>query len=136
MKIKPKLIILAFIVLFLFFFSNDFGLIDVEKTSIVTAIALDLDEDGKYVVTAQIAVPEATDTNTENQKATLSSKGNTIGGAIKQLGDDSGWFPKLGFCNRIILGNTLKDTNVIKVIDYLNVIINKNNNFHNINNFT
>lgn len=118
MKSKSKLIIFAFLSLFLFFFSNDFGLIDVEKTSIVTAIALDMDENGQYVVTAQIAVPEATDTNTENQKATLSGKGSTIGGAIKQLGDDSGWFPKLGFCNMIIIGKSLEKTNVIKVLDY------------------
>ncbi len=115
---KPKIIIIAFLVLFTFFFSNDFGLIDIEKTSIVTAIALDMDDDGKYVVTAQIAVPEATDTNTENQKATISGKGSTVGAAIKQLANDSGWFPKLGFCNLIIIGKSLKNTNVIKVLDY------------------
>ncbi len=118
MKFKPKIIMLIFLALFTFFFSNDFGLIDVEKTSIITALALDMSENGEYVVTAQIAVPEATDTNTENQKSSLSGKGRTIGGAIKQLGDDSGWFPKLGFCNLILLGKSLKGTNVIKVLDY------------------
>lgn len=118
MKSKPKIVILCFLALFTFFFSNDFGLIDIEKTSIVTAIALDLDDQGKYIVTAQIAVPEATDTNTENQKATISGKGTTVGAAIKQLGNDSGWFPKLGFCNLIIIGKSLKNTNVIKVLDY------------------
>ncbi len=114
---KVKIIMLAILALFIFFFSNDFGLIDVEKTSIITAIAIDYEKD-EYVVTAQIAVPEATDTNTENQKAQLSGKGITVGEAIKDLGDVSGWFPKLSFCNLIILGKSLTDDNVIKALDY------------------
>lgn len=115
---KAKFIILAVFLVFTFFFSNDFGLIDVEKTSIITAIAIDKEDDGSYVATAQIAVPEATDTNTENQKAQISGKGSTIGAAIKDLGDTSGWFPKLSFCNLILVGNGFSDSNVIKVLDY------------------
>jgi hypothetical protein len=114
---KAKFIMLAVLFLFTFFFSNDFGLIDVEKTSIITAIAIDKDGD-EYVATAQIAVPEATDTNTENQKAQISGKGSTIGGAIKDFGDNSGWFPKLSFCNLILIGNGFEQENVIKVLDY------------------
>ena len=114
---KAKLILLALVGLFTFFFSNDFGLIDVEKTSIITAIAIDY-EDGEYLVSAQIAVPEATDTNSENQKALLSGKGSTIGAAIKDLGDVSGWYPKLSFCNLILIGNEFSNTNVITVLDY------------------
>ena len=34
------------------------------------------------------------------------------------MGDVSGWFPKLSFCNLIILGNGLTDDNVIKAVDY------------------
>ena len=114
---KAKFILLALVGLFTFFFSNDFGLIDVEKTSIITAIAIDKEND-EYLVTAQIAVPEATDTNAENQKSEISAKGKTIGEALKNTGDVSGWFPKLAFCNLIILGESLKDTNVISVLDY------------------
>lgn len=114
---RAKAMLISILLLFTFFFSNDFGLIDVEKTSIVTAITIDYEND-KYLVTAQVAVPEATDTNTENQKAQLSGKGNTVGEAIKDLGDVSGWFPKLAFCNLIILGNGLKDQNVVKILDY------------------
>jgi len=104
-------------VAFMFFFSNDFGLIDVEKTSIITAIAIDKVEQ-QFEVTAQIAVPEATDANTENLKAQLTGKGSTVGAALKDLGDVSGWFPKLAFCNLILLGNSLTDTNVIEALDY------------------
>ena len=40
------------------FFSNDFGLIDVEKTAIITAIGVDLAESGNFELTVQIAVPQ------------------------------------------------------------------------------
>ena len=114
---KPKIFILVIFALFLFFFSGDFGLIDVEKTSIITAVAIDRDQTD-YVVTAQIAVPEATDTNTENQKAQISGKGSTVGGALKDLSDISGWFPKLQFCNLILLGQDFESIDVIRVLDY------------------
>ncbi|MBR2498917.1 MAG: hypothetical protein IKB67_04330 [Clostridia bacterium] len=116
--LKAKIIMILVAFLFIFFFSNDFGLIDVEKTSIITAIAIDKTDDGDFEVTAQIAVPEATDANTENQKAQLSGKGSTVGAALKDLGDTSGWFPKLAFCNLILIGSSLSQTNVITAIDY------------------
>jgi len=114
---KAKALLICLSILLTLFFSNDFGLIDVEKTSIITAIAIDKEQD-EYILTAQVAVPEATDTNTENQKAQLSSKGKTIGEALKEMGDVSGWFPKLAFCNLIILGNNLANENVVNLLDY------------------
>ncbi len=114
---KAKFIMLAIFALFVFFFSNDFGLIDVEKTSIITAIAVDKEED-EFLVTAQIAVPEATDTNSENLKAQIVGRGSTVGGAIKNLGDFSGWFPKLAFCNLILIGKDLSQNQAINVLDY------------------
>ena len=114
---KAKFILLSLVLVFTFFFTNDFGLIDVEKTSIITAIAVDKEDDG-YLITAQIAVPEATDANTENRKAEISGKGKTVGEALKNTGDVSGWFPKLAFCNLILLGSDLSQTNVIRVLDY------------------
>lgn len=121
MKIKRhltlKLILFAILFITLLFFSNDFGLVDMEKSAIITAIAIDL-EGNDYKVTAQIAMPEATDTNTENQKAQLIGKGDTVGAALKNIGDESGWYPYMSFCNLIILGNSTLSQNVIKIIDY------------------
>lgn len=116
--LKNKIILLLVLGIALLFFSNDFGLIDIEKTAIITAVAIDSAEDGEYVVTTEIAVPEATDTNAENAKAVISGKGSTIGASIKNVGDISGWFPKLSFCNMIIVGSSLSRTNVIKVLDF------------------
>ncbi len=116
--LRSKIAILVVLAIALLFFSNDFGLIDIEKTAIITAIAIDLTDEGEYEVSLEVAVPEATDTNSENQKALLTGKGKTVGSAIKETGDTTGWFPKLSFCNLIILGNSLAKTNVIKVLDY------------------
>lgn len=115
--VKTKLIIAALFFVFVFFFSNDFGLIDIENTAIITAIAIDSAEDG-YEATAQIAVPEATNKNSENKKAQISGTGGTIGAAIKDIGDKSGWFPNLQFCNVLIIGEELTHSNVFKVLDY------------------
>ena len=115
---KPKLTLLAMFLIAVLFFSNDFGLIDIEKTAIVTAVAIDLAEDGEYQVTCQIAVPEASGALSENQKAQITAKGNTVGNAIKSMGSVSGWFPQTIFCNLIIVGNELSNQNVLTVLDY------------------
>ena len=117
-KITPKLLLLAMFLIATLFFSNDFGLIDIEKTAIVTAVAIDLAEDGEYQVTCQIAVPEASNALSENQKAQITAKGNTVGNAIKSLGSVSGWFPQTIFCNLIIVGGDLSSSNVLTVLDY------------------
>ncbi|MBR5388274.1 MAG: hypothetical protein IK147_02255 [Clostridia bacterium] len=118
MKLKKyKILLFLLAAVLLLFFSNDFGLIDVEKTAIITAVAVDKDGD-RYKVTAQIAVPEATDVNAENQRAQIYGTGGTVGAAIKNIGDTSGWFPQLAFCNLIILGENLADTDLVRVLDY------------------
>ncbi len=115
---KVKLMLFVFFLISILFFSNDFGLIDIERTAIITALAIDLEDNGEYTVTAQIAVPEATDQNTESKRAQISGTGGTVAGAIKKIGDLSGWYPNMNFCNIIIIGNELASTNVMKVLDY------------------
>lgn len=116
--LKQKLSLLLFFFLIIFFFTNDFGLVDIEKTAVVTAISIDYEENGEYGITAQLAVPEATDTNSEKAKAQISGRGATVGAAIKSIGDHSGWFPQLSFCNLIIISNKFKDQNIITILDY------------------
>ena len=48
----------------------------------------------------------------------VTGKGSTIASAIKNIASVTGWFPKLTFCNLIIVGNSFSDTNVITVLDY------------------
>lgn len=114
---KIKIILFIFFAVSILFFSNNEGLVDIEKTAIIKAVGIDY-INGEYVATAQIAVPEATDTNTESKKTEITGSGSTVGNAIKNVGDLSGWYPQLAFCNLIVLGKSTLELNVIKVVDY------------------
>ena len=116
---KPKFYILIIIGIAILFLSSDLGIIDIEKTAIVTGMAIDLEADGEYSVSMQIAVPEATDTNNEKQKTLISGKGKTVSSAIAHIADTSGWYPKLSFCNIFIVGKELAGTNTVKVVNFL-----------------
>ena len=116
--IKTKIFMFAVAAMFIMFFSNDFGLIDIEKNAIITAVAIDKSIENEYEVSAQIAVPEASNKNPENKKALITGKGSTVGAAIKNVGSISGWFPKLTFCNLIVIGQSVADENIINVLDY------------------
>lgn len=116
---KIKLLLVSLFVIVTLFFSNDFGLIDIERTAIITALAIDYtDSDSLYEVTAQIAVPEATDANTESKHAQIIGKGGTIAGAIKNIGDVSGWYPNMSFCNLLIISRDMAKTNVLTALDF------------------
>ena len=56
-RLWTRVFVIAAGILLLLFLSNDFGLIDIQKTAIVAAIGIDAAEEGGNVnVTAQIAV--------------------------------------------------------------------------------
>lgn len=114
---KTKIVLLLVVLISMVFFSNDFGIVDIEQTAIITALALDY-ENEEYLLTAQVAVPEATDVNSENTKTQITVKGDTIASAIKHIGASTGWYPQLYFCNLLILSKELSNENTIKTLDY------------------
>lgn len=114
-QVKAIIFVLAFISFI--FFTNDFGIIDIEKTAIITALGIDKAGD-EFELTAQIALPQASNTTTENSKAVISAKGATSSEAIHEIGNITGWYPKLAFCNLIILGESMLEENVNASIDY------------------
>lgn len=105
------------------FFTNDFNLIHVQSTAIVTAIAIDRDE-GDFSITAQVAIPSASSGGKpqsgeeSNSFATIQGKGATIAQAIDQINQKTGWYPKLVFCRILILGESLTSGNVFDALDY------------------
>ncbi len=115
--LKPKILLLAVFILFNLFFSNSYGVVDIEKMAIITAIGIDMEE-GDYSITAQIAVPEEDSSSTEKRKTHLEGKGVTVGDAIKSISDISGWYPQLVFCNLIVVGKDFQDKNVLTVLDF------------------
>ena len=104
------------------FFTNDFGFVEVQKTAIVTAVGIDR-EDDTYIVTSQIALPQSSNGNTPNNTATtssvqLTSRGKTVADAFDQINAKTGWYPKLVFCNLIVLGEKTLERNVFDVLDF------------------
>ncbi|MBE7079918.1 MAG: hypothetical protein E7371_01620 [Clostridiales bacterium] len=99
------------------FFSNDFGSTDVQKTAIVVAMGIDR-EDSTFIVTTQIAVPQSSKQETSTQSVQIVSRGKTVGEALEEINAKTGWYPKLVFCDLIILGETAKNADVFDCLDF------------------
>lgn len=115
-KIRVALILGA--LLAIFYFSSDFALIDIEKTAIIVAIGIDEGENSRYKITAQIAIPQATDTAAANDDAVVIGDGNTVMEGIQNIGAKTGWHPKLSFCSLVLIGRKIAENGVKDVIDY------------------
>lgn len=117
--IKTKIILFIILFMSVQFFSNDFNLLDIEKTALIVAMGIDyLEEDGEYEITAQIAIPQATDQASKNNEAVISAKGSTVAKALTEVGSQTGWFPKLSFCNLIVLSKSVAQNFTPSLIDY------------------
>ena len=114
---RAKFYLIIFAIILINFLTLDFLLIDVEKTALIVAIGIDKVEEG-YEVTAQIAVPEATNQSTKSNESVIYAKGDTLYDAVAEIGNRTGWYPKLSFCNLIILGDSVFEENVMGVIDF------------------
>ena len=114
-KISSVLYWLLFIALMGLFFTNDFGLMDIHKTSIITAVGIDCPEE-EVVVTAEVAVPQPSQSG-ENIKYTLvQGSGLTIADALDEINSKLGLYPKLQFCQLILIGETCRDKDVFRVL--------------------
>ncbi|MBE7067968.1 MAG: hypothetical protein E7381_01560 [Clostridiales bacterium] len=109
--------LLLVFVLFFFFLSNDFGLIDIQKTAIVMAVGVDREED-TFIVTSQIAVPQSSKQGKSTQTVQIVSRGNTVAQAFEEINAKTGWYPKLVFCRLIILGEKTAEKNVFDALDF------------------
>ncbi len=114
--LKYFLILFAFV--FLVFISNDFGLIDVQKTAIIVAVGIDKGEEDDYVVTTQIASAQSSNEGQEVECLSISSTSKTIEGAIKQIQLKTGWQPNLSNCKLLLVGEELARDNVLKAVQY------------------
>ena len=99
------------------FISSDFGLVDVQKTAIVMAVGVDREEDS-FIVTSQIAIPQSAKSGKATETVQLVSRGKTVASAFEQINAKTGWYPKLVFCNLILLGESTTQTNVFDALDF------------------
>ncbi len=111
------------------FFSNDFNLIYVQKTALITALAIDKDSD-ELSLTAIVANPAAQGDSSGSDSAqsgksgggngysTVEGKGGTVAEALEDINAKTGWYPKLVFCRLLVLGESFCAGNVFDGLDY------------------
>ena len=110
-------IILAAIVA-ITFFSNDFGLVDIQKTAIILAAGIDRTADG-FSLTAQIAVPKGSDRTTGGTSSVeIEGQGATVSDCISAIYTKTGWVPKLVFCDLVLLGEEAARENAFDALDF------------------
>ncbi|MDE7306651.1 MAG: hypothetical protein K2N33_04610, partial [Clostridia bacterium] len=97
------------------FFTNDFGLVDIHKTSIIVAVGIDLNED-EVQVTAQLAVPQPSQNGDAVQYVEVQGSGITIADALNEINAKTGFYPKLLFCKLILVGESCQKENIFKVL--------------------
>lgn len=113
--VRYYLIVIIFLAFL--FFSNDFGLLNVQKTAIVMAVGVDREEN-TFIVTSQIAIPKSSSQGKATETVQLVSRGATVAQAFEQINAKTGWYPKLVFCNLILLGEKTAEQNVFDALDF------------------
>ncbi len=118
-KLPSRLFLFLAAFLFFSFLSNDFGLVDIQKTAIVLAAGIDRTEEG-YEVTAQIAVPSSAQGGSGGATSgvNISGEGETVAEAIAQIYAETGWVPKLIFCNLILIGEETAEEDVFSFLGF------------------
>ncbi|MGN0817906.1 MAG: Ger(x)C family spore germination C-terminal domain-containing protein [Candidatus Coproplasma sp.] len=108
---------LILIALTALFFTNDFGLVDIRKTSVIVGTGLDV-TDGGVKVTAQLAVPQPSESGENTQFTEVEGEGKTVADALKEINAKTGFYPKLIFCKLIVLGESCQQKNIFELLDY------------------
>lgn len=106
---------LAFLALAALFFTNDFGLVDIHKTSLIVAVGIDTTEN-EVQVTAQLAVPKPSQSGDNVEYAEIQGSGETVADALNEINAKTGFYPQLQFCKLILLGDSCKDKNIFRVM--------------------
>ena len=101
--------------LFVLFFTNDFGLVDIHKTSIITAVGIDCPED-EVLVTAEVAVPQPSQSGENIKYTQVQGSGLTIADAMSEINAKTGFYPKLQFCKLILVGESCRDNELFRVL--------------------
>ena len=97
------------------YFTNDFGLVDIHKTSYIVAVGVDA-EDNEVQVTAQLAVPQPSTSGDNTKYLQVQGSGYTIADALNEINVKVGTYPKLLFCKLILLGDSCKDKELFEML--------------------
>ena len=109
---------LLFLLLAGLFFSNDFGIVDIHKTSIIVAVGIDAMDEGVQV-TAQLAVPKPSQSGDNVEYTEVQGSGETVADALNEINAKTGYYPQLQFCKLILLGDSCKEHNIFRIMGCL-----------------
>ena len=97
------------------YFTNDFGLVDIHKTSYIVAVGVDFEED-EVQVTAQLAIPQPSTSGDNTKYLQVQGSGYTIADALNEINAKVGTYPKLLFCKLILIGDSCKDKELFEML--------------------
>ena len=97
------------------YFTNDFGLLDIHKTSYIVAVGVDSEED-EVQVTAQLAIPQPSTSGDNTKYLQVQGSGYTIADALNEINAKVGTYPKLLFCKLILIGDSCKDKELFEML--------------------
>lgn len=104
-----------FLVLLGLFFTNDFGLVDIHKTAIITAVGIDT-EDGEVIVTGELVAPQPSQSGENIRYTQVQGSGLTIADALNEINAKTGFYPKLQFCHLILVGESCKERELFSLL--------------------
>lgn len=116
-KNTVRYFLIIVILLSFLFFSSDFGMLDVQKTAIIMAVGVDK-EDDTFIITSQVAVPQSSKQGKASEAVQIVSRGKTVADAFEEINAKTGWYPKLVFCDLIILGEKAAQEDVFDALDF------------------
>jgi len=116
-KLPIRLYVLIAAILAFAFFSNDFGLVDIQKTAIILAAGVDK-ADEEFTLTAQISVPKGDKSQGGSSAVNLTTSGKTVSDCVSNLYSETGWVPKFIFCGLIVLGEDTAKEDIFGSLDY------------------
>ena len=97
------------------YFTNDFGLVDIHKTSYIVAVGID-SEENEVQVTAQLAIPQPSTSGDSTKYLQVQGSGYTIADALNEINAKVGTYPKLLFCKLILIGDSCKDKELFEML--------------------
>lgn len=117
-KYSVMLYWLIFLAMLCLYFTNDYGLVDIHKTSIVVAASIDY-ENEEVKVTAQLAVPQPSQSGESVKYTAVQGSGLTVADALNEINSKTGFFPKLLFCRLFLIGESCQQLNLFKTMGCL-----------------
>lgn len=117
-RLSGLFIALLIAVLSALFFTNDFGLVDLRKTSVIIGVGIDFEEDDEMILTAQLAVPMPAENGENTQFTCVTGRGKSVAEALNDVNVKTGFYPKLVFCKLIVVGESCFDKDINSQLNY------------------